>query len=82
MKGVRLMKYNDTIRLAGIVFIIYGLQGIAFPIIRAIWKRKILFEFFHCSSLIALIVYLCFIITGFCIMLFTKPFSKKKKAQK
>ncbi len=76
------MKYNDTIRLAGIVFIIYGLQGIAFPMIRALWKHEILFEFFHCSSLTALIIYLCFTVAGFCIILLTKPFSKKKKAHK
>ena len=69
------MKYNDTIRLIGIVCIIYGLQGIVF-------SHEILFEFFHCSSWVALIIYLCFIVAGVCMILFTKPFSKRKKAQK
>ena len=76
------MKHNDTIRLIGIVFIIYGLQGILFPLIQAIFKHQVTFEFFHCSSWVSFIVYACFMIVGICIMLFTKPFSKRKKAQK
>ena len=52
------MKYNDTIRLIGIVCIIYGLQGIVFPLLKAIFSHEILFEFFHCSSWVALIIYL------------------------
>ena len=71
------MKYNDTIRLIGIVCIIYG-----FPLLKAIFSHEILFEFFHCSSWVALIIYLCFIVAGVCMILFTKPFSKRKKAQK
>ncbi len=34
------MKYNDTIRLIGIVCIIYGLQGIVFPLLKAISAMK------------------------------------------
>ena len=45
-KGGYRMKYNDTIRLIGIVCIIYGLQGIVFPLLKAIFSHEILFEFF------------------------------------
>ena len=76
------MKYNDTIRLIGVVCIIYGLQGIVFPLLKAIFSHEILFEFFHCSSWVALIIYLCFIVVGVCMILFTNPFSKRKKTQK
>ena len=76
------MKYNDTIRLIGVVCIIYGLQGIVFPLLKAIFSHEILSEFFHCSSWVALIIYLCFIVVGVCMILFTKPFSKRKKTQK
>ena len=34
-KGGYRMKYNDTIRLIGIVCIIYGLQGIVFPLLKS-----------------------------------------------
>ena len=45
------MKYNDTFRLIGIVCIIYGLQGIVFPLLKAIFSHEILFEFFYCFIL-------------------------------
>ena len=76
------MKYNDTIRLIGVVCLIYGLQGIVFPLLKAIFSHEIIFEFFRCSSLTALIVYICFMVVGICMILFTKPFSKRKKARK
>ena len=76
------MKGKSTLFLMGIVCMIYGLQGILFPLLKSVFSHEILFEFFHCSSWTALVVYICFAVAGTAVVLLTKSFSKRNKPQK
>ncbi len=73
------MNWNDTVRLIGIICIIYGIQGITFPLLKAIGGNQIVFDFFSCNSPTAFIIYLCFAAAGILLLVFTRPFSKRKR---
>ncbi|MDA2067955.1 hypothetical protein PDN02_25695 [Bacillus cereus] len=70
------MSKNDLLRLAGVIFFIFSVQGILRPLINMFLGHSLVFDLFHLSSLISLLIYVILFVLGILLVIKTKPFSK------
>ncbi|HDR4909101.1 TPA: hypothetical protein QCR48_005693 [Bacillus cereus] len=70
------MSKNDLLRLVGVIFFIFSVQGILRALINMILGHPLVFNLFHLASPISLIIYVILFGLGILLVVKTKPFSK------
>ncbi|MGG0369539.1 hypothetical protein [Priestia endophytica] len=73
------MSKNDLLRLAGVIFFIFAIQGILRPLINLFLGHPAVFNLFHLPSPISLIIYIILLGVGIVLVARTKPFENEKK---
>lgn len=73
------MSKNDFLRLAGVIFFIFAVQGILRPLINLFLGHRAIFNLFQLPSPISLTIYVILLGLGLLLVTKTKPFENEKK---